>query len=126
MQGDQQARGGVVRLEYVKGRPNRHNHALVALTGAFMLRLARVLEPAELELSVLKQHTAPCGVSMLHEYCDANQVMLDALEAVFPDESQDDDFDLNDEFIAWLVRNAWTHTELGLTAVYASEVPHVV
>lgn len=111
-----------MNLAYAKNYPHQHQHALVALTGAFLLRLTRALQPPELELSVLKQRTAPDGVSELQTYCDANQVMLDALEDVFVYQFVDEEFDVNDPFISWLIDAAWVRAQETLDEVYRARI----
>ena len=106
-----------MRLEYVKARAHMHHHAVVELTGRFLAGLAHTLESAELELSVLKQATAEKGISHLHDYTDANEVMLQAMSKVFPD-TEDEDIDIQDPFISALITRAWSLAARTLELVY--------
>ena len=109
-----------MRLDYVQRHPNTAmNFAVVKVTGAFLGRLAHSLTEAELELSVIKSNRlgAP-GVGIhLHDYTDANQCLLDALELVFP-ETAEDGVDIQDSVVAEIMDKSWENAFALLTKVY--------
>ena len=111
-----------MRLDYVKSHPTTaRKGAVVALAAEFTLELTRTLDPAELELSVLKNSlpTRAPGVSHLQDYADANQLMLNAFEAVFPaDAIVDGEPDLTDRAVSDLLADAWALADILLAAAF--------
>ena len=110
-----------MKLDYVKSHPTTMmNHTIVAVTGAFLGRLTRNLTEAELELSVLKsQRVGTPGVgSHMHDYTDADQCMLDAIEAVFP-ETVEDGVDIQDPIVSEIMARAWHNASALLSKVYS-------
>lgn len=95
-----------MNLEYVKNHPTTsRKHAVIAVTANFLLGLTRALSESELELSVLKNAQREPGdpVDFLHDYTDANLIIINALEETF----LQDEFDLQDDFVSDLIRDCW-------------------
>lgn len=109
-----------MRLAYVQSHPTTMmNFAVVQVTGAFLGRLTHSLTEAELELSVLKSNKVGAqGVGIhLHDYTDANQCLLDAMELVFP-ETAEDGLDIQDPTVTEIMDKVWAHAFGLLTKVY--------
>jgi len=67
--------------------PHKRSRALLLATTHFIKELDEHLYPAEFELAMRKNRKIAGDakhVNYLHDYCDANQIMLDALAKVFP------------------------------------------
>jgi hypothetical protein len=109
-----------MRFDYVKNHPATRGAAVAALTGAFTFKLAVTLEAAEIELATLKNAQTGALEDHLHDYCDANQVMLDAVELVFSDLSEEDVAELitGDSHMVDLVEAAWAETGRTLNRVF--------
>ena len=110
-----------MRLEYVRQRPGSHHHrqAEAMLTANFLERIAHYFDAAELELAAVRQRTAEPGVSHLHDFYDANQLMLDAMEKTFPELPEDDWYDGSDVFVGSLMDKAWSNVAKTLESIYA-------
>lgn len=82
--------------------PHKRARALIIVTSQFLLELDTLLYSAEFELAMRKNASeqGDCGhVNYLHDYCDANQCMLNALAQVFPGH----EFDPTDEEVGALI-----------------------
>lgn len=72
--------------------PKHRDLALIRVTSHFLMLLDEHLYASEFELAMRKNRWLAgdaVGVNYLHDYCDANQIMLDALATVFPNAEVD-------------------------------------
>lgn len=97
---------------FVKNHPTTTQKMVEAAVAAeFVTQLVKVLDFAELELSVLKNSlpSRPYGVCFLADYTDPNQCMLNAIGTVLPDCCEpDDEPDLTgDSFLSEIADNAY-------------------
>lgn len=102
-------------LPIVKQHPARDRAcAVVLVTAEFLSGLARALTATELELATLKQRLANKGICHLHDYVDANEVMLEAVARSF----DTDKVDLEDDFTAKLINDVWVEALDTLSRIY--------
>lgn len=82
----------------------------VVLARHFARILGENLPPEKIALCEEVQASSSNGVCALHDVCDANQYMLEALAATFPDRRDQDgafDYDPEDDSIGQLMDAAW-------------------
>lgn len=97
-----------MNLDYIANRAETERTPFViSVTAVFLRNIAKHLSSAELELSVLKQRSAPPGINRLHDYTDANQHLLDAMEEVLGDGLDDEGVDVTNEFVGGVFSDVW-------------------
>lgn len=97
-------------IEFVKYRAStRRPHALLQLTAQILLQLSKALDPAELELAVLKDQLLEnkgYGPRTIADYVDTEDLTQDALDQAFPPDGPDS-VDMEDVFVKALATRAW-------------------
>lgn len=117
-----------MNIEYVKYRPvARLPHARMLLTANILVQLTRKLDPAELELAVLKDRWLESmgrglglGPQNLPHYVDTEGITQDALDSSFPPDGPDS-VNMEDPFVVELCAKAWEAVHDALSFNYRVE-----
>lgn len=111
-----------VRLYQLKDKPDVYRPlVLTQLVGAFLDRLSRNADPAELELAVIKSRIHPT-TNYLDVYTNAETVMELSLETLF-DDMTEKDFDTSDPMLVNLAECARSVALQTLYLTFPEETP---
>lgn len=110
-----------MNLEDVKQHPAvMRKHAVATVSANFLVELTTGLSVAQLDLCVLKNSLREPGegIDYLHDFVDANQLMLNALASSF----MGFEFDIECDFTRDLITEAWVHAGNLLMGAYGYKV----
>lgn len=110
-----------MKLEWVKAHPDIHRQAVVAqLLGQFMFQVADFMTSIELREAVQRNQMRPPATGgtyrdcHLHDFCDANQAMINAFDEVFGE----DTWELQDDLVMSLMNEVWEKSDAVFDLIY--------
>lgn len=110
-----------MNIDQLMDRPRLRPRAVAELTAAYTQQLLKCLTPEELELALLRNSISMSNTCHLHDYCDPNQLLIDAWDKVFeaPEEEQGlgESLDLQDSFHVSLLQDTQGFAHKLLTEV---------